>query len=287
VNMILIRSIKKMQSFSEGIRRQGKKIAFVPTMGYFHDGHLHLMQQAKKMADLVVVSIYVNPTQFGPTEDFSQYPRDLDRDLEMAERVGVDAVICPSDQEMYPSGYQTYVNVDKVTQHLCGISRPGHFRGVTTVCNKLFNIVRPHMAIFGRKDFQQLIAIHRMIKDLNMGIEVIGLPTVRESDGLAMSSRNKYLKRDERPSALTLFRALKAAQRLYFRGERKSSVIISAAERIIKKAPFTSIDYIQICDMSTLKDVDRIKRKTIIALAVKVGTTRLIDNHIFGEELKV
>jgi pantoate--beta-alanine ligase len=263
----------------------GKKIAFVPTMGYFHKGHLSLMKEAKKMADCLVVSIYVNPTQFGPKEDFSKYPRDLDRDLKMAESVNVDVIFYPPDKEMYPANYQTHVDVEKVTQNLCGMSRPGHFRGVATVCNKLFNIVKPDFAVFGKKDFQQFVTIERMVDDLNMDIQIIGSPTVRESGGLAMSSRNKYLNKDERKSALTLFKALKLAQKLYSNGEKKSSVIIAEVEKLIKRAPFTAIDYIKICDTRTLNDADKIKNQSVIALAVKVGNTRLIDNHVFGEKL--
>ena len=274
-----------MQSFSTSLRMDGKKIAFVPTMGYFHEGHLSLMKEAKKMADCSVVSIYVNPTQFGPKEDFSKYPRDLDRDLKMAESVNVDVTFYPPDKEMYPANYQTYVDVEKVTQNLCGMSRPGHFRGVATVCNKLFNIVKPDFAVFGKKDFQQFVTIKRMVDDLNIDIQIVGSPTVRESDGLAMSSRNKYLNKDERKSALTLFKALKLAQKLYSNGEKKSSVIITEVEKLIKRASFTAIDYIKICDTRTLKDADKIKNQSVIALAVKVGNTRLIDNHVFGEKL--
>jgi pantoate--beta-alanine ligase len=274
-----------MQSFSTSLRMDGKKIAFVPTMGYFHEGHLSLMKEAKKKADCLVVSIYVNPTQFGPKEDFSKYPRDLDRDLKMAESVNVDVIFYPPDKEMYPANYQTYVDVEKVTQNLCGMSRPGHFRGVDTVCNKLFNIVKPDFAVFGKKDFQQFVTIKRMVDDLNIDIQIVGSPTVRESDGLAMSSRNKYLNKDERKSALTLFKALKLAQKLYSNGEKKSSVIITEVEKLIKRASFTAIDYIKICDTRTLKDADKIKNQSVIALAVKVGNTRLIDNHVFGEKL--
>jgi len=283
--MRIIKLVKQMQSFSTSLRMEGKKIAFVPTMGYFHEGHLSLMKEAKKMADCLVVSIYVNPTQFGPKEDFSKYPRDLDRDLKMAESVNVDVIFYPPDNEMYPANYQTYVDVEKVTQNLCGMSRPGHFRGVATVCNKLFNIVEPDFAVFGKKDFQQFVTIKRMVDDLNMDIQIVGSPTVRESDGLAMSSRNKYLNKDERKSALTLFKALKLAQKLYSNGEKKSSVIITEVEKLIKRAPFTAIDYIKICDTRTLKDTDKIKNQSVIALAVKVGKTRLIDNHVFGEKL--
>lgn len=285
MKMKIIKSVKQMQSFSSNLRAEEKRIAFVPTMGYFHEGHLSLMREAKKMADCVVVSIYVNPTQFGPKEDFSKYPRDLDRDLKMAEKVKADVVFYPSDKEMYPANYQTYVDVERVTLNLCGMSRPGHFRGVTTVCNKLFNIVKPHVAIFGKKDFQQFVTIKRMVDDLDMDLQIIGFPTVREADGLAMSSRNKYLDRSERKSALSLIAGLKLAQKLYSGGERKSSVIKNEVEKLIAKAPHTAIDYIKICDTKTLKDIDRIKNQSVIALAVKVGKTRLIDNHVFGEKL--
>jgi pantoate--beta-alanine ligase len=285
--MKVINSVKKMRSFSESLRLKGKRISFVPTMGYFHEGHLSLMREAKKMADYVVASIYVNPTQFGPKEDLSKYPRDFGRDLKMAEKVKADVIFFPSDKDMYPSGYQSYVDVEKVTVNLCGKSRPGHFRGVTTVCNKLFNIVKPHVAIFGKKDFQQFVTIKRMVDDLNMDLEIIGFPTVRESDGLAMSSRNKYLSKAERKSALTLFQSLKSAQNLYESGERKSSVIVSKVEKIIKQALYTEIDYIKICDTKNIFDVEKIKGEAVIALAVRVGKTRLIDNHVFGEELKM
>ena len=251
----VIESIKEMQSHCESLRLSGKRISFVPTMGYFHEGHLSLMKEARKTADCVVVSIYVNPTQFGPKEDFSKYPRDFERDAQMAQSVGVDVIFFPSNQEMYPSAYQTYVDVEKVTQNLCGMSRPGHFRGVTTVCCKLFNIVKPHSAIFGKKDFQQLAAIKRMVADLNLDLEIIGLPTFREPDGLAMSSRNVYLSKEERLSALTLIGALKLAQKLYAEGERNAVKIIKQAERLIKSAEFTDIDYIKICDTATLEDV--------------------------------
>jgi pantoate--beta-alanine ligase len=282
----VIESIKEMQSHCESLRLSGKRISFVPTMGYFHEGHLSLMKEARKMADCVVVSIYVNPTQFGPKEDFSKYPRDFERDAQMAQSVGVDVIFFPPNQEMYPSAYQTYVDVEKVTQNLCGMSRPGHFRGVTTVCCKLFNIVKPHSAIFGKKDFQQLAAIKRMVNDLNLDLEIIGLATFREPDGLAMSSRNVYLSKEERLSALTLIGALKLAQKLYAEGERNAVKIIKQAERLVKSVEFTDIDYIKICDTATLEDVNEIKGEVVMALAVKVGKTRLIDNSVLGEELK-
>jgi pantoate--beta-alanine ligase len=282
----IVESIREMQSYSEALRLAGKKISFVPTMGYFHEGHLSLMKEARKQADCVVVSIYVNPTQFGPKEDFSKYPRDFERDSKMAQSVGVDIIFFPSNQEMYPQSYQTYIDVEQVTKNLCGMSRPGHFRGVTTVCCKLFNIVKPHSAIFGKKDFQQLAAIKRMVADLNLDLEIIGLPTFREQDGLAMSSRNVYLSKEERLSALTLVGALRIAQKLYAEGERNAAVMIEKAEALIKSAPFTEIDYVKVCDTSTLEDVNEIRKEAVMALAVKVGKTRLIDNSVLGEELK-
>jgi pantoate--beta-alanine ligase len=285
-NLKVIESAKAMQSHCEQFRLAGKKISFVPTMGYFHEGHLSLMKEARRIADHVVVSIYVNPTQFGPKEDFSKYPRDFDRDEDMAKSVGVDVIFFPSNQDMYPEGYQTYVNVEKVTENLCGLSRPGHFRGVTTVCCKLFNIVKPHSAVFGRKDYQQLAAVKRMVTDLNMDLEIVGMPTFREPDGLAMSSRNVYLSKEERTSALTLVSSLKTAQKLYAEGERNAVKIIRQAEKLITSAPFTAIDYIKICDAATLEDVLEIKGEVVMALAVKVGKTRLIDNSVLGEKLE-
>lgn len=285
--MKVINSIAQMQSFSESLRLQGKKISFVPTMGYFHEGHLDLMRVARKIADCLVVSIYVNPTQFGPKEDLSKYPRDFARDSQMAQSVNVDVIFNPPDKEMYPENYQTYVNVEKVTNNLCGLSRPGHFRGVTTVCNKLFNIVKPHVAVFGKKDYQQFITIKRMVTDLNLDLEILGMATVREASGLAMSSRNVFLKENERPSALNLVNSLKLAQKLYDSGERKSSVILQGVTELIKSAPYTEIDYAKICNTTTLTDVDKITGEAVIALAVKVGSTRLIDNHVFGERLNI
>ncbi|MGV8056810.1 MAG: pantoate--beta-alanine ligase [Smithellaceae bacterium] len=285
--MRIINSITEMQSFAESLRLQGKKISFVPTMGYFHEGHLDLMREAGKMADCLVVSIYVNPAQFGPKEDLAKYPRDFDRDCKMAQSVNVDVIFNPPNEEMYPENYQTYVNVEKVTQNLCGLSRPGHFRGVTTVCCKLFNIVKPHVAVFGKKDYQQFITIKRMVTDLNLDLKIIGLPTVREADGLAMSSRNVYLKENERPSALNLVNSLQLAQKLYDGGERNSSRILSEVTKLIKSAPYAEIDYVKICDTATLSDIDKITSEAVIALAVKVGTTRLIDNHVFGDKLNI
>jgi pantoate--beta-alanine ligase len=283
--MKVICSVREMQSFSESLRNRGQKIAFVPTMGYFHDGHLSLMREGKLRGDCVAISIYVNPTQFGPSEDFERYPRDFERDKALAEGVGVDVVFYPENKEMYPEHYQTYVNVEKVTENLCGISRPGHFRGVTTVCAKLFNIVKPHYALFGKKDFQQLSAIKRMVQDLNMDLEIIGMPIVRETDGLAMSSRNVYIKEDERNSALSLSRSLKLAKQMYDRGERDAFRILDEVKIFIEGHPYARIDYAKICDTTTLKDSERLEGESVLALAVMISKTRLIDNYVFGDVL--
>jgi len=285
--MKIISSIREMQVFSESARNSGQKISFVPTMGYFHDGHLSLMREGRQRADCLAISIYVNPTQFGPSEDFEKYPRDFERDKGLAEGVGVDVIFYPEDKEMYPEHYQTYVNVDNVTQNLCGMSRPGHFRGVTTVCAKLFNIVKPHSAIFGKKDFQQLVAIKRMVIDLNMDLDIIGMPIVREPDGLAMSSRNVYLKTDEREGALSLSRSLNIAKEMYDRGERDVAAILAQVRKYIERHPHTNIDYAKICDTTTLKDIGHIEGESVLALAVKINKTRLLDNYVFGNRLDV
>ena len=283
--MKMIESAKAMQALSESLRNQGKIVTFVPTMGYFHEGHLNLMREARKRGDCVVISIYVNPTQFGPNEDFEQYPRDFERDRAMAESVGVDVIYYPSNQEMYPPHYQTYVTVEEVTDNLCGLSRPGHFRGVATVCAKLFNAVKPHITVFGKKDFQQLAVIKRMVLDLNMDLDVVGMATTREPDGLAMSSRNIYLSAEERISALSLSRSLKMAKELFDQGERDAAIIIGKVKSLIESHPFTKIDYVQICDTTTMKDAARLDGECVLALAVRVGKTRLIDNYVFGEAL--
>jgi len=285
--MKIIETAKEMQAYAESVRLQGRRIAFVPTMGYFHEGHLDLMRIGRKRGDCLVVSIYVNPTQFGPTEDFEQYPRDFDRDRKMAESVGVDIIYAPSHREMYPEGYSTYVLVGGVTENLCGLSRPNFFRGVATVCTKLFNTVKPHVTVFGRKDFQQLMTIRRMVADLNLDIEVVGMPTTREPDGLAMSSRNVYLKKEERESALSLSRSLLLAQSRYAAGERDARKIEAEVRRFIEGHPYVKIDYARICDVQTMQDVERIERESVLALAVWVGKTRLIDNHVLGEDLSI
>ncbi len=285
--MKIIESVNEMQEFSESLRRKGKKIAFVPTMGYLHDGHLSLMKEGKKLGDCLVISIYVNPTQFGHGEDLEQYPRDIEKDTKLSKDVGVDVILYPPDSEMYPEYYQTFVDVEKVTKNLCGLSRPGHFRGVTTVCTKLFNIVKPHVAVFGKKDFQQFVTIKRMVEDLNMDLDIVGMPTIREADGLAMSSRNAYLKDNERESALSLSRSLETAKELFDNGERKAVNIIGKIKKFIEGHPHTEIDYVKICDTITMNDVEYIESESVIALAVRVGTTRLIDNYVFEEPLNI
>ena len=285
--MKIIQTAGEMQTIAESERRKGRRIAFVPTMGYFHEGHLNLMRLGRERGDCLAVSIYVNPVQFAPTEDFEAYPRDFERDGRLAEEVGVDWIFAPDNREMYPDGYRTYVEVEGVTANLCGISRPRFFRGVTTVCTKLFHIVMPHVAVFGRKDFQQYVTIKRMVQDLNMPIEIIGMQTTREPDGLAMSSRNGYLKPEERETALSLSRSLGLARELYENGERDSGIILAAVRKLIADYPRAEIDYAKICDTATMEDAARIEGETVLALAVRVGRTRLIDNHVFGEKLDI
>jgi pantoate--beta-alanine ligase len=253
-------------------------------MGFFHDGHLELMRAGKRLSDQLVVSIFVNPTQFGPSEDYESYPRDREGDLSKAREVDVDIVFCPLNEEMYPRGFQTSVTVHEVTKHLCGLSRPSHFEGVTTVVAKLFNITIPHLAVFGQKDYQQLTVISRMVKDLNMAVKIVGVPIVREPDGLAMSSRNTYLSAEERESALCLKKSLDLADSLFSRGERDPDKIIGDIEQLIKDHPLTEIDYVKICHPATLEDVKTVEERNLLALAVKVGKTRLIDNCLFSRK---
>lgn len=280
--MKIVQSPKEMQSLSEQWRLQRKIISFVPTMGYFHEGHLTLMREGKKLGDVLVVSLFVNPTQFCEGEDYHTYPRDLDLDTRKAEEVGVDVFFMPSPEEIYPEGFQTYVSTEKVSMNLCGIFRPGHFKGVTTVVAKLFNIVKPHKAIFCNKDLQQLITIKRMVKDLNFDVEIIGIPTVRDKDGLALSSRNSYLNQEERKAALSINLALKKAEQMFRMGERDSRTIITAVEKILKQEKLLKIEYVKICDMEEICDIDRLSPGNFIALAVRIGKARLIDNLIFS-----
>lgn len=262
------------------MRRQEKTIVFVPTMGFLHEGHLFLIKEGQKYGDDLVVSIFVNPTQFGPGEDLEAYPRDLERDLDLLRKEGVNAVFVPDAGEMYGKNFQTSVGLEKLPKHLCGLSRPVFFKGVATVVTKLFNIVKPHVTIFGQKDYQQLTVIRQMVRDLNFDIKVVGAPTVRESDGLAMSSRNTYLTSEQRMSALALNKSLKKAQSLVENGLKDAAEIIDAAAKLIQSHPETGIDYIAICDPETLDDMKTIDRPALMALAVKVGKARLIDNMI-------
>ncbi len=281
--MKIIREPQAMQGLAEGLRGQGRRIALVPTMGYLHEAHLSLMREGKKRADTLVVSVFVNPTQFGPQEDLGAYPRDFEQDKSFMQEVGVDLVFCPTDKGMYPDGYQTYLTVEEVTQTLCGRSRPTHFRGVVTVVTKLFHIVKPHVALFGKKDFQQLVVIRRMVKDLNLDIEIVGCPIVREPDGLAMSSRNKYLSPDERKEALALKKALDRARELYRNGERSAQVLVGEAHRILGLQPRIRADYVSLCDAGTLTDMETIKGETVLAIAAFVGNTRLLDNSVLTD----
>ena len=253
-------------------------VGFVPTMGFLHEGHLALVRRAKAENSAVIVSIYVNPAQFGPREDFGAYPRDLDRDLELLRKEGTDIVFVPSDDEMYPPGFSSWVDVEKVTERLEGASRPGHFRGVATVVAKLFNIVQPTRAYFGQKDAQQVVVIKRMVADLNMKIEVVVVPTVRESDGLAMSSRNIYLSPKERQAATILFKALTLARQLRKGGEKDAEKIRRQMTALIQKEPLAQIDYVSIADAETLEELDLLDRPAVASLAVRIGKTRLIDN---------
>jgi pantoate--beta-alanine ligase len=278
--MEIIKKIELMQEVSDEWRRGGNIISCVPTMGFLHQGHVELLSVGREKGDRLVMTIFVNPTQFGPHEDYERYPQDTEGDLDKARSAGVDAVFMPAVEEMYPDGFQSTVTVDNITQYLCGKSRPGHFAGVTVVVAKLFNITKPHLAIFGEKDYQQLIIIKQMVRDLNMDIEIIGVPTVREKDGLAMSSRNNYLSPEERLSALSLKKGLDFAKKMVAEGERDSAKIKNAVRELILSHPFIEIDYITICDPEKLTDMENIDRPSLLALAVRVGKTRLIDNII-------
>jgi len=279
-NIEIITSIKKIQARSDTLRCLGKKIALIPTMGFLHKGHLSLISEGKKYCDDIVLSIYVNPTQFAPGEDLETYPKSLEQDIELAQKQGANVVFLPEDKQIYQDGFQTYVELEKLPHHLCGMSRPTHFKGVATVVTKLFNIVKPHIAVFGQKDFQQLAVIKRMVQDLNFDIKIIGIPTVREADGLAMSSRNSNLTKDQRKSALALHSALLKAQNLYKNRINDASRLIKAASNVILSKPDLAIDYIQICDPETLESIETLTKPTLMALAVKIGKTRLIDNMI-------
>jgi pantoate--beta-alanine ligase len=278
--MRIIRTPERMQKIALSLKAKNRTIGFVPTMGYLHEGHLSLMRRARKDCDISIISIFVNPTQFGPKEDYKRYPRDLKRDINLAKSVGVDIIFYPSVKDMYPDGYLTYVNVEKITECLCGASRPGHFRGVTTIVAKLFNIIQPDIVYFGQKDAQQARVIQQMVRDLNMPIKIKVLPIVREPDGLAMSSRNTYLSPRQREDALVLSQSLKKARIMIKKGVRSSDTIISMMRNSISKKKTAKIDYIACVDFETFKPIKKIKKDTLIALAIWFGKTRLIDNII-------
>jgi pantoate--beta-alanine ligase len=278
--MKVAKTIKSVRKLVKAARSKGKKTGFVPTMGALHIGHILLIKKAAKECDFVVVSIFVNPTQFGPGEDFKKYPRPFKNDLAICRKAGVDVVFAPSPQEMYPDMNLTWVNVEKLTEPLCGRFRPGHFRGVATVCTKLFNIVMPDVAYFGQKDAQQAIVIKRMVADLNMPIKIIVCPTVRQADGLAESSRNKYLNEEQRKDATYTYKALKKCESLIKGGTKNSTTIIGEMRKILNQVPSIKIEYISIVGAETLQKLEKINGKVLAAVAVKIGSTRLIDNIV-------
>jgi pantoate--beta-alanine ligase len=282
--MNIVTSIEEMQQTALELKRRGTRIAFVPTMGFLHDGHASLLRKGRNHGDLLVLSIFVNPIQFGHNEDLDRYPRDMERDCAIARECGVDIVFTPDSAEMYPKGFQTSVRVADLALPLCGASRPGHFDGVATVVTKLFNIVQPDVALFGNKDFQQLAVIRRMVADLSQPVAIVGMPIVREADGLAMSSRNAYLSPAERRSALCIPRAIRLVRELYGEGMRDVAGLRRAALELIQAEQAATADYLDFRDATTLETVETADDATLFALAVRIGTTRLIDNTLFGDE---
>jgi pantoate--beta-alanine ligase len=284
---VVIRAPADMAAWSEAARRRGERVAFVPTMGALHEGHVSLLREGRRRGDRLVLSIFVNPAQFGPAEDLSRYPRDLPGDLEKAASAGTDLAYVPEAHDVYPPGYQTYVQVRELEQGLDGGSRPGHFVGVATVVCKLFNVVRPHVALFGEKDFQQLAVIKRMVADLDLGLEIVGMPIVREPDGLAMSSRNAYLSAAERGRALALSRGLRAARALVLAGEREAAALVAAARGALE-GQVDRVDYVELRDADTLAPLARLDRAGVLAVAAFVGKTRLIDNaRLHGDNARL
>jgi pantoate--beta-alanine ligase len=273
--MEIVKTIEAMRS-----AYHGKRLGFVPTMGALHEGHLSLVRAAKAQCDVVTASIFVNPTQFGPNEDFAKYPRSFDRDCALLEKEGVDMLFAPSVEKMYPTGAVTYVTVEEMSGRLCGKSRPGHFRGVTTIVAKLFHAVEPDIAFFGQKDAAQVAIIRRMVRDLNFPIEIVACPIVREPDGLAMSSRNAYLNPQQRKSALVLYRLLMRVQELYRRGERNAHKLIEAGQEVFAKESLARLDYLEIVDPNTLDPVAQINSRALVAVAAFLQSTRLIDNVV-------
>lgn len=282
--MEIVNRIQRMKEVIKDIKKDNKTIGFVPTMGCLHQGHLSLVREARRMSDYVIVSIFVNPKQFGPNEDYEKYPRNITKDAEILSQENVDYVFYPAVEEMYPENYRTYVIVEDLSDKLCGKSRPGHFKGVATIVIKLLNIIQPNFAFFGQKDAQQSIIIKRMIRDLNLDTEIIILPIVREPDGLAMSSRNLYLNPEERKAATVLFKSLQAAKELIKDGEKKASKIIERIKKIIADEPLAKIDYIEVVDLDNLNPMKSLDKTALIAIGVYIGETRLIDNIIVREE---
>jgi pantoate--beta-alanine ligase len=277
-----MQTVNQLAELRQALAQLPRPMGFVPTMGYLHSGHVSLAQRARAECASVVASIFVNPTQFGPNEDLASYPRDLPRDLSLLESAGVDLVWTPTPEEVYPSGFQTWVSVEGLTGRLEGEQRPGHFRGVTTVVAKLFNAVGPQKAYFGQKDAQQAAVLRRMTRDLNFPIEIIVCPTVREADGLAMSSRNTYLNPEERRAATVLFRALKAASSAYERGERKAESLRRTIQEIVRSEPLARLQYVSCADPETLDELEEVTGKALLSMAVFVGKRRLIDNFVLG-----
>jgi len=276
--IVVVTDIDEMRGLSRKKRGEGMKVCLVPTMGALHEGHLSLVRIAKEHADFIVVSIFVNPTQFGPDEDYEKYPRERERDVEKLDALGVDAVFIPDVSAMYPEGYSTYVTVERLTEGLCGKSRPSHFRGVTTVVAKLFAIVEPRYAVFGRKDAQQLAVIRRMVRDLNLDIEILAGPIVREPDGLAMSSRNSYLSPEERRQATALYRALGKGEELFRSGVVDADLIVGKVREVIERESSAKIDYVELVDSGDMQPMDRVEGEALLAVAAWFGGTRLIDN---------
>ncbi len=280
--MQIIHRVSEMQAWSESQRQAGKTVAFVPTMGFLHEGHLSLVREAKRCCDVVVVSIFVNPLQFNQQSDFAAYPRNDEQDQHFLTQLGTDVLFNPDGSEMYPEGFQAAVEIGTVSQPLCGASRPGHFRGVTTVVAKLFNMVKPHVALFGEKDFQQCVVIKRMVKDLNFDLEILAMPTIREPDGLAMSSRNARLSPAERQTSLCVSRALNKAAELVSQGERQAVPVLQAVQEMISSGEGIRLDYASLCDPDTLEEVTEVTQPTLLAIAAWVGDVRLIDNRVIG-----
>ncbi len=278
--MIVLKTIDEVRKQVKAWKEEGLSVGLVPTMGYLHEGHQSLIKKSVEGNDRTVVSIFVNPMQFGPNEDLESYPRDLEADSKLCEETGADIIFNPEPSEMYADGFCSYVNMTGLPDALCGLTRPVHFKGVCTVVNKLFNIVTPDRAYFGQKDAQQLAIIMRMVKDLNMDIEIIGCPIIREADGLAKSSRNIYLTKEEREAAVVLSKAVKLGEQMIVSGERDAYVIVNSMKELISKEPLADIDYVEMVNMDTMKSIDKVEGNILCAMAVRFGKARLIDNFM-------